>query len=596
MPESPQPPAEVVLKGVAGSPGVALGPAYELISGEIEVPCYTIPTDQVEAELARLDQAVLTTRDQLEELRTQVAKRLGDDEAMIFDAHILVLEDRAILEETSREIRTRLLNADYCYRAVSDRFLQAFSAMEDAFLRERATDIRDITRRLLGNLTGGRSSHNLGDHLKEKVVIVANDLTPSETAELPRDKVLAIVNDLGGKTSHAVIMARSLEVPAVVGLHEATSRIAPGDTILVDGYEGLVIVHPSEATLFRYGKLRRQKEQLRAIYEAVVSEPSETADGQPFVLEANVDGPMDTAKAHRRGARSVGLFRTEHLFLKGDQFPTEEEQYEAYRAVVTSMKPGSVVIRTLDLGGDKQTDNPVLPADEDNPFMGFRALRLCLAHPDLFKAQLRAILRASAHGSVRIMYPMVSHLAEVKRANALLEECRRELAAKGIPFDPTIPVGAMVEIPGAALILDLLAGSCDFFSIGTNDLLQYLLAVDRGNERVASLYNPAHPGFLRLMRTILTEGKRLGRPVGICGELAGDPLFAPLLLAWGATSLSASPGALPELKFTLRRTTRAGMAKLAAEVEASTCSEDVRRALRAHRDTLAVNPDDLPKT
>jgi phosphoenolpyruvate-protein phosphotransferase (PTS system enzyme I) len=545
---SPKP--EVVLQGVPASPGVAQGVAFVYLQRELQVPVYHVEPDKHPAEIKRFEQALMQTRGQISKLRTEVAERLGEQEAQILDAHLLVLEDSALIEETIHELRTSGYNIDYCFRTVAQRYVEAFDKIEDEYLRERAADVRDVARRVLHQLLG-QDAASLA-RLGGQRIIVSQDLSPSDTASLDRNSVLGILTDMGSRTSHAVIMARSMQVPAVVGLHDATAKLNNGDAVLIDGYEGLAIINPTEATLFRYGRVEKRQRDIRQAIEAVIPLPCETKCGVRLNLVANISGPEDLEEVKRFGAEGVGLYRTESLFVRRDRFPDEEEQFLAYKAVVESLHPKPVVIRTLDLGGDKRTSAFQMAHREDNPFMGFRAIRFCLEHPDIFREQLRAILRASAFGAVKIMYPMISGLQELIQANVILETARAELREKNIAFDPNIPVGSMIEIPSAAWTSDQLASHCSFFSIGTNDLIQYLLAVDRVNDRVAHLYDPAHPAVLRALQYIIATARQYKLPVSICGEMGGDPLFTPIFLALGADDLSVAPSGLPDVKYLLR--------------------------------------------
>ncbi|HNX05190.1 MAG TPA: phosphoenolpyruvate--protein phosphotransferase, partial [Opitutales bacterium] len=399
-----------------------------------------------------------------------------------------------------------------------------------------------------------------------------------------------IITDQGSRTSHAVIMARSINVPAVVGLRNVTKLVKSGDIVIVDGFEGLVIVNPSEQSLFRYGKIRLQRQQAQTVFHSNLHLPARTSDGCEVRMMLNVDGSESSEELGRGGADGIGLFRTENLYLRSDSMPSEDEQYETYRRIVTAMAPKPVTIRTLDLGGDKQLGDSILTHQEANPFMGFRAIRLCLEHKSIFKEQLRAILRASAHGPVKIMYPMISSVRELVAANALLEDCKKELTALGRPFDAKIPVGSMIEIPGAAYTADLLAKHCNFFSIGTNDLIQYTLAVDRVNERVADLYEPNHPAIMRTLKIIFDAGKKAGIPVSVCGEMAGDPAYAGLLFGMGASELSVAAGVLPEIKFFIRNVSMSDTTRMVAEVLALETPEDIARVLhRYYADHIGAN-------
>jgi phosphotransferase system enzyme I (PtsI) len=442
--------------------------------------------------------------------------------------------------------------------------VQAFSEIDDAYLRERAGDLRDVAQRVLNNLLG--QVETALNRLADQRVVVAIDISPSASASLDRSAALGLVLDSGSKTSHAVIVARSMKIPCVVGLRNLTTRVANGDWAIVDGYDGVVIVNPSESTLFRYGKIQEQKKSFEARLLEANRQPAITQDGVEVTLMANIERAEEVANVRTYFAQGIGLYRTEFLFLNSARMPTEQEQFLDYKSVAEAMAPLPVVIRTLDLGGDKpMTGKTDLFPKENNPFMGFRAIRFCLEHQDIFKEQLRAILRASAFGKVKIMYPMISGVEELARANAVLAECREELKARGVAFDPAMEVGTMIEIPSAAATADLLAEQCEFFSIGTNDLIQYLLAIDRVNDRIAHLYEPTHPAILRTLRSVVDEAHRRGLPVSVCGEMAGDPVFAPLLLGLGVDILSMSPGWVPQVKYLVRAMKMVDARALAAE-------------------------------
>jgi len=553
---------EMILEGIAASPGVAHGTALLYLQKELDVPSYDLKPEAIDAEIERFDQAILQTREEITGVRNKVAASLGEGEARIFDAHLMVLEDSALLDEVNSELRSTNKNVESCYNKIAQRYISFFSSMEDEYLKERVTDIRDVSRRLLLNLIGMKKS-NLGE-LAAHSIIVSEDITPSDTADMDRSKLLGFITDAGGQTSHSVIMARSMRIPAVVGLHDATNKIQSGDQILIDGYDGIVVINPSETRLFKYGKLATERRKLDEIYNSVISEPSETKDGSPIGLMSNIEGAQEMDQVVAMRSNGVGLFRTEGIFLRHHGYPSESVQYDEYTAVAQAAGDEPVIIRTLDIGGDKTLGDG--SEQEDNSFMGFRAIRFCLENQDIFKTQLRAILRASAQGNIKIMYPMISGLGELQRANKILEEVKAELRAENVAFDEGIEVGAMVEIPSAAAIVDLLAQEADFFSIGTNDLIQYLMAVDRLNDRVAHLYEPAHPAVLRTLKTIIDEANRLGKPVSVCGEIAGDPIYASLLLGMGATSLSLTSSMLPEVKYFIRNMTIESARALVAEV------------------------------
>lgn len=543
--------SEIVLQGIPASAGISHGQVFLYLQSELEIPHYSVDPEKRAAEIARFDQALLVTRQQIKQVQEQVRQNLSEEEALIFDAHQMVLEDQALIGETIRDFQESGLNIETCFNAVAQRYVQAFSEIDDEYLRERAADIKDVTKRVLHVLLGQAATSLT--QLVEQRVIVAEDISPSEAAGIDRSSALGIVTDAGSRTSHAVIVARSMKIPAVVGVRELTTRVRDGDWILVDGYGGAVVINPSEATLLRYGNIQSQKKIFETRLMAVNELPAETLDGIAVKLRANIERPEEVGLVQQYRAAGVGLYRTEFLFLNSHTIPTEEEQYAAYRAIVEGLAPEPVTIRTLDLGGDKpMPGNPHLIGPEANPFMGFRAIRMCLEHPEMFKDQLRAILRASAHGRVDLMYPMISGADELDRANALLAEARAEVGQRGQAFDATLRVGTMIEIPSAALTADVLAGKCDFFSVGTNDLIQYLMAIDRGNNRIAHLYDPAHPAVLRVLKRVVDEAHLRGIKVSVCGEMAGDPVFVPLLLGLGFDELSMTPTMLPAVKFIVR--------------------------------------------
>ncbi len=543
-----------------------------MLAHDLEVPDDSVSEEDFPKEVNRFEKALLDTRHQISKIRAEVAAKLGEDEARIFDAHLLVIEDKALIDETIREMEEGGINIGHAFDTVSNRYIDAFSRIDDEYLRERATDIRDVSRRVLQNLMGV-ASHGI-PKMAEPRVLVCHDITPSETAGLDAEKVQAIVTDVGSRTSHAVIMARSILVPAVVGLRDFSKHIRGSDWILVDGYDGLVVVNPSEATMARYGKIQREKKSLDERIMSVASLPPVMLDGREITLRANIEGADNLERVQQSGASGVGLFRTEYLFLNGPGFPGEEEQFQAYAKVAKACAPEPVVIRTLDFGADKVERSSVYFNEEANPFIGFRAIRFCLEYTDVFKDQLRAILRASHYGNVRIMYPMISGCEELLKANAILEEVKEELRGRDIPFSADIEVGSMIEVPGAAMMADALARHCSFFSIGTNDLIQCLLAIDRLNDRIAHLYEPAHPAVLRIIRNVVEAGRKAGVKVSVCGEMAGDPIYVPLLLGLGVDELSVSPSSIPVVRYLIRNVSYREMQALAEEA----CGlDDLRR-------------------
>jgi phosphotransferase system enzyme I (PtsI) len=449
--------------------------------------------------------------------------------------------------------------------------------LKDEYLRERASDLQDISRRLLRNLVGATAAGTA--FLAEPRILVSEDLTPSDTASLDRSKVLGIATESGGKTSHAVIMARASGVPAVVGLRELTSKLSDGDTLLIDGFEGIAIINPVETTLFRYGKVGLRRKKIKDLLEEQAHLPAETKDGQGFNLFANADSVEEVASGIQSGCQGVGLFRTESLFLRKNEIPSEDIQFAEYKKVVQAASSLPVTIRTLDLGGDKILDASGREKEE-NPFMGFRAIRYCLRNPAIFLEQLRAILRASAHGQVKIMFPMISGVGEIIRAKEFLFTAKRQLSEKGEKFDENIPVGCMIETPAAVSICDLLADEVDFFSVGTNDLVQYLLAVDRINNQIAYLYEPHHPAVIRALEQVFEVSKTKGVEVTVCGEIAGDPHFLPLLLSLGVDSLSAAAPLLAELKFFGRQFSYDDALRLLEKVRTCRRPSEINRILK----------------
>ncbi len=555
---------ETIVPGISASQGIAYGQIFVFIQSDVEVPNYQVDADKRVGEIGRFEKALLATRQQITKIKNEVEKNLGAEEAMIFDAHLLVLEDQALIGETIREFEKTGRNIETCFNQISSRYIQAFAEIDDEYLRERAGDIRDVAQRVLQNLLG--QAENSLSRLADKRIVVATDISPSDSASIDRGQALALVTDSGSRTSHAVIVARSMKVPAVVGVRDLTTRVKNGDWAIVDGYDGIVILNPSEATLFRYGKIQEQKKSFESRLLQANDQPAVTLDGVKVSLLANIERVDELAMVKDYKAQGIGLYRTEYLFLNSARIPSEQEQFIAYSTVVKALAPLPVIIRTLDLGGDKpMVGHPNLFPKEDNPFMGFRAIRFCLVHTDIFKDQLRAILLASAYGKVQLMYPMISGAEELAKANAVLAECKAELKARGQAFDEELEVGAMIEIPSAAVTVDLLAQQCAFFSIGTNDLIQYLLAIDRVNDRIAHLYEPTHPAVIRTLKQIVAEAHRHKVPVSVCGEMAGDPIFAPLLLGLGIDGLSMSPAWLPSVKYLVRAMTMADAKALAAK-------------------------------
>ena len=478
-------------------------------------------------------------------MQQRIAESIGAKDAGIFDAHLLVVEDRTLIDEVLRNLSRDKHNIEHVFHQVANRYSKTLSEIDDPYLRERALDIHDVTRRVIHNLLG--KSGQILTSISTPHILVAHNLTPSDTAQLNRALVLGFATDVGSKTSHTAIMARSLNIPAVVGLHDASTQLATGDHILLDGYNGLIIVNPSDQTLWEYGELEIKKTEVEEKLTQLRETASTTLDGRHVILSANIELPEDVEVVKKSGAEGIGLYRTEFMFLNKPDVPAEDEQYEGYKMVADSVRPNFVIIRTLDLGGDKFMSTLQLPS-EMNPFLGWRAIRFCLERVDIFKTQLRAILRASADGNVKMMYPMISGVEELRKANEILEQCKTELRSEGKPFNEQMEVGAMIEVPSAAISADILAKEVDFFSIGTNDLIQYSIAVDRVNERIAHLYEPTHPAIVRLLKTVIDAGHAHNIWVGVCGEMAGDIVLTPLLIGLGVDELSTGAGLVPRVK------------------------------------------------
>lgn len=553
---------EKSFRGIPVSTGVCRGRILVLDRAKPTITRKTLDESEIPEEIMRLERALTRTRQQLLEVQRKVSEGMGAQEGSIFDAHLLVLEDRTLLDEIVRVIQTDKVNAEHAFHVVAERYAATLAAIEDDYLRERATDMRDVTGRVLNNLLGIEPETDLR-HLKEPCIIISHDLTPSNTAQLDKKHVLGFATDVGSKTSHTAIMARSLRIPAIVGLQSATQHMETGQYALLDGLNGVIIINPTDQTLFEYGQLIRKQVTLQDKLRDILHKPAVTLDNHRVFLSANIEQPEDTEQVKSNGAEGVGLFRTEYLFLNREHPPGEEQQYEAYRAAAVALKPLPVVIRTLDLGGDKFMAHRQMPT-EMNPFLGWRAIRFCLQERDTFREQLRAILRASSEGNVKLMYPMISGLDELTQANALVEDYKAELRAEGVPFDESLEIGAMIETPSAVMVADSLAKRVKFFSIGTNDLIQYSLAVDRMNERIAHLYEPTHPAIVRLIKATVDSAHKHNVWVSVCGEMGGDPVLAPLLIGLGVDELSAAPPLVPQIKFLIRRVKLSEARELAA--------------------------------
>ena len=537
---------EIRFEGVGVSAGMACGKIHVVRDDLDDVARYRIAPSQVPDEIGRFETALIQTRMQILEMQQRIAESIGAKDAAIFDAHLLVVEDRTLIDEVLRKLETDLCNVEWVFQEVATRYAETLNKIDDPYLRERALDIQDVTKRVIRNLQGKAPKTFLA--LTDPHILVAHNLTPSDTASMNRANVLGIATDLGSRTSHAAILARSLNIPAIVGLHDITAKLETGQRVLLDGNDGQLIVDPTPETLARYTQIESRRAKVTAKLKELRETTSTTRDGRHIVLSANIELPEDVEAVAANGAEGIGLYRTEFLYLNRTTLPTEEEQYEIYRRVAEHVRPNPLIIRTFDLGGDKLAPGTVDITDELNPFLGWRAIRFCLENIEIFKTQLRAILRASAVGNVKIMFPMISGLDELRRAIAVLDECKKELRSSKIDMAERLEVGAMIEIPSAAICASVLAPEVDFFSIGTNDLIQYALAVDRVNEKIAHLYQPTHPAVLRLLKMIADAAHANDLWVGVCGEMAGDIALVPLLLGLGMDELSTAAILVPRVK------------------------------------------------
>ncbi|MBU3664428.1 MAG: phosphoenolpyruvate--protein phosphotransferase [Chthoniobacterales bacterium] len=570
---------EGVLQGLGVSPGIAEAEAVVQWRNEEEIPLRDITEDEIPDEIARFEAALIATRQELLDIQARIASAIGAADASIFDAHLLVVEDRTLIDEAVRGLERDRHNIEFVFHQVAEKYCRSLAAIDDPYLQERVVDVEDVTRRIIRHLLG--KNRDELHKLERPHIIVAVNLTPSDTAQINREFVRGFVTEQGSRTSHSAIMARSLGIPAVVALPEACGKIATGNPVLLDGYTGKVFLRPSAKTRSDYGRIEKQMVEVDQRLEAIRDTASTTRDGRHIVLSANIELPGEIDSVAASGAEGVGLFRTEFLFLNKPALPGEDEQYEAYRLVAEKCAPHGVIIRTLDIGGDKLMQLPQL-ASEHNPFLGCRAIRLCLDQPELFRTQLRAILRASAHGNVRVMYPMVSSIDEVRRANALLARCKDELRNEGKPFNPDIETGTMIEVPAAALVARHLAREVKFFSIGTNDLVQYTIAVDRGNERITKLYQPTHPAVLQLMALAADGAHEQGIWVGVCGEMASEFHLTPLLLGLGIDELSVGAASVPRIKKAVQSLDLSECRELAGQARGMSdpdAIEDLSRAL-----------------
>jgi len=573
-------------KGIGVSPGITISTAIVLDAEDLVVPRRVVPADQVEAEIARFDEAVRRSLDELAALRATLTEKYSRDVGAILGFHISILKDTSVSDSVRAVIRSEMVTAEYAVSVVLRKYASEFQSVTDRYLAERVKDIYDVERRLLHNLIGQRQQAL--SHLTSDAVVVARDMLPSQTVALDRAHVRGFATDVGGRTSHTAIVARALGIPAVVGLGDITAVASTGDTVILDGNRGVVIVSPTPEQLAEYREIERRQRELERELKDLVALPAETLDGHQVSIQANIEFPDEIDAAIARGASGIGLYRTEFLYLASEREPTEEEHYQAYSESLRRLGGRPLVIRTFDLGADKVTQSK-LAVPERNPFLGDRSIRMCLRNIPMFKRQLRAILRASVLGDVRIMFPMISTIMELRQAKLVLRDVEEELEEEKIPFRRDIPVGMMVEVPSAALMASQFAREVSFFSIGTNDLVQYTLAVDRTNERVAGLFCPAHPAVLMLIRDVIRVGHRNNIPVSVCGEMAGEPLYTLLLLGLGLRIFSMNSTDIGEVKKIIRSTTLSHARQVARKVMSFDSERQVLHYLR--EETRKIAPE-----
>ncbi|MGA2090927.1 MAG: phosphoenolpyruvate--protein phosphotransferase [Endomicrobiales bacterium] len=569
-----------VLHGIAASPGIAIGKVYLLEDDEFALVQREINKDETKKEINRFKEALVKTRNDMIATQEKILKSLGKEYARLGAAYLLILEDPLITRDVTKKI-SEGVNAEYALYRIIEKVVRSFEMIDDEYFRERKHDIQDVGKKILSHLLG-KEKRSLAGMAAESIV-VAHNLTPADTILMRENMVRGFVTDIGGRTSHTAIVAQSLEIPAVVGLKNATAQMREGDTIIIDGNQGLVLVNPPPEMLENYK--REQDIQLAQVreLEKLRDLPAQTLDGHRVMIVANIENSDEVKSVLKHGAEGIGLYRTEFLYFNRTTLPTEEEHYDTYRKVAQKMLPYSIIIRTMDIGGDKLAHLGLEGfAEEKNPFMGLRAIRFCLKYPEIFKPQLRGILRASADGKIKIMYPMISGVSELKAANKILDEVKQDLRREGKPFDEKIEVGSMIEVPSAAVTADLIARECDFLSIGTNDLIQYTLAVDRVNENVAQLYEPLHLSILRLLKTIIDAGHNAGKWVGMCGEMAGDPSFVKVLLGMGLDEFSVASVQIPKIKKITRSLSMSEAKDLVNDIFSSDDNESISEKIKKH--------------
>ncbi|MFH1777849.1 MAG: phosphoenolpyruvate--protein phosphotransferase [Candidatus Omnitrophota bacterium] len=574
------------LTGIPASPGVAIGRVYTWDSDDYPVPERQIKEQAIPNEVARFEDALIKTRAEVLVIQKKISQELGVEHAQIFNAHLLVLEDRSLIEEVITTVKKQLVNVEFAFSRVLKRYSEVFSRMEDEYIKERSVDIQDVGKRVIRNLLGKR--RQTLKQMKGKAIVVACNLSPSDTALMQKEQIIGFVTEIGGRTSHTAIMARSLEIPAVVGLEGIAKQVKSGDILIVDGQRGEVIINPDTDTLRSYEKDQKKYVKFEKELTKLKTLPAVTKDGKKVGLAANIELPEEISSVIAHGAEGIGLYRTEYIYLARTKMPLEEEHFVAYRQVAEKIAPHSVIIRTMDLGGDKFISQLDV-ASEMNPFLGWRAIRFSLARPEIFKIQLRGILRASVYGRLKIMYPMISGVTELRQANKILEEVKHELRTEGVKFDENIEVGAMIEIPSAAITCDVLAKEVDFFSIGTNDLIQYALAVDRINEKVAYLYEPAHPAVLRLIQRVIEVGHANNLWVGMCGEMTAELHLVVILLGMGLDEFSTSAVTLPVVKKVIRSITMKEAKKIADHAMQLSTGQEIEKYAREKLRKLVIS-------
>ncbi|AID43140.1 phosphoenolpyruvate--protein phosphotransferase [Staphylococcus xylosus] len=565
------------INGIAASDGVAIAKAYLLVEPDLSFDNEKV-TD-IDAEIAKFNHAIETSKVELTKIRNNAEENLGADKAAIFDAHLLVLDDPELIQPIEDKIKNEQVNAPTALSDVTGQFITIFESMDNEYMKERAADIRDVSKRVLAHILGVELPNP--SMIDESVVIIGNDLTPSDTAQLNKEFVQGFVTNIGGRTSHSAIMSRSLEIAAVVGTKSITKEVKQGDMIIVDGLTGEVIIDPTEDEVIAYQNKRERFFEDKQALQQLRDEPSTTADGTHVELAANIGTPDDLKGVIENGAEGIGLYRTEFLYMGRDEMPTEDEQFEAYKKVLETMEDKRVVVRTLDIGGDKELPYLNLP-EEMNPFLGYRAIRLCLDQPDIFRPQLRALLRASTYGKLNIMFPMVATIKEFRDAKALLLEEKENLTNEGIEVSDDIELGIMVEIPSTAALADVFAKEVDFFSIGTNDLIQYTMAADRMSERVSYLYQPYNPSILRLVKQVIKASHNEGKWTGMCGEMAGDETAIPLLLGLGLDEFSMSATSILKARRQIKGLSQNEMEELADRAINCATSEEVQELVEQY--------------